>query len=183
MYLLKVISLSFLLLLPLIAHAQVDRQDWSKSKEKSISLSESGNFKKSPDHYQSYEISIDRFSSKLQEKSQEIEVPDPDGNFQTFVINPSFVNAPEVAHLYTIKTFTGYAKANPSIKIACDISQNGFNAAIFAVGKTYFVTPTNNVKPSKHISYYMSDLQVTKPGCHVQEIQSFIDKEVNKIWR
>jgi len=180
MYLFKVVSLSFLFLLPLIVHAQVEQQDWLRSNDKSISLDESGNFQKSPDHYQSYEISINRFLSKLQEKSQEIEVPDPDGNFQTFVISPSFVNAPEVAHLYTIKTFTGYAKANPSIKIACDISSNGFNAAIYAVGKTYFVTPTSNVKPSKHISYYMSDLHVTKPRCHVQEIQSFIDKEVNK---
>ncbi len=176
----RVLLIALTLLTFLTSHAQIVQKDWIKNNNKSILLDEASAFSKLPSQYLNVQIVIGGFQAKLKEQNQEIVLPNPEGKFQTYVIRPSYVNAPEVADLYTIKTFTGYLKSNPSTMIACDISSSGFHAAVYDGGKTFFISPVNNQRSSKHLIYYKADHLVEKVGCQVKEIERFIDKSIEQ---
>ena len=110
-------------------------------------------FSSYPKAYLIADIPLAKFDKQLQAKSQQIELPSPDGTFATYEIRPSKVVADEVAHLYTIKTFIGFRKDNPSVMISCDISDQGFHAAVYEGRKTYFVEPLE-LAESKHLIYF-----------------------------
>ncbi len=116
-------------------------------------------------------ISIEKFKQKLHSKKQEIQLPNPDGLFETFVIEPTNVVAPEVAHLYTIKTFKGYKKADPTILFAGDISDNGFHAGIYAGQNSYFIEPTNTDPSATNQLkvYYKRASKANKIKCLVEK--------------
>ena len=103
-----------------------------------------------PDNYLIQELDIKALSKHLEQVSDHdaeglkenptlINIPTPNGAFEAFYIFQNTVVATEVAHLYTIKTFQGYAKDDPSIPIRCDVSENGFHAVVFNGNKTYAI--------------------------------------------
>ena len=173
-------AIVFFFLMPVLAIGQIGQKDWVLDNSKSLSADQADAFSVLPTQYIRADISIDGFDKKIIKNIQEIVLPHPDGGFKTYVIEPSDVNAPNVAHLYTIKTFTGYLKKDPSVKIACDISSAGFNAAVYAHGGTYFISPANINPSPKHIIYYKNDLQVDKKGCQVRAIENTIDKVIDQ---
>ncbi|MBX2928195.1 MAG: lamin tail domain-containing protein [Saprospiraceae bacterium] len=94
-----------------------------------------------------------------------ISIPTPEGNFAEFYITETSVVSPEVAHLYTIKTFKGYAKNSRQVTIRCDISPTGFHAAVFSGELTYVIEPASRGDLSAHIVYYKSELHVPQIKC------------------
>jgi len=126
-------------------------------------------------HCKTATISTTQFETALKSKNQEVIIPTPDGNFETFEINPVQVVADEVAHLYTIKTFRGYKKGDPTKQIACDISKGGFHAAIFGNENTYFIEPINSAKPNDLVVFYHKDKKDAKIQCHFDKIKQDID--------
>lgn len=148
----KFLSIAIVVIVPFICHSQIYHEDWVESDDTSFKLSAASNFSARPVHYRTFEVPLDRFILKLKEVEQEIIIPDPDGRFQTYVISPSFINAPEVAKHYTIKTFMGYKKSDPRVKIACDISTIGFNAAVYDGSNTFFISALSPNGASKHMS-------------------------------
>ncbi len=111
-----------------------------------------------PENYLSYYIDSNQFLLALDQLDrQEIQIPTPNGSFETFVINTSVIIDSTVAHLYTIKTYSGYQKDNPSVLIACDISDAGFHAAVYKSTDSYFITPAFKNNPNDLIVYYKKD--------------------------
>ncbi len=154
--------------------AQINKADW-KIEENRSSIKSTQFFKSVPSKYLSTNINLTSFDAKLISIKQEISIPSPEGNFTTFIITPSKVVADEVSHLYSIKTFIGYEKENPSILISCDISNQGFHAAVYNGDKTYFVEPTS-FADEKHLVYYKSDHRTEKVKCGVVEALKIKDE-------
>ena len=129
-------------------------------------------------------ISIEKFKQKLHSEKQEIQVPNPDGQFETFVIEPTDVVGSEVVHLYTIKTFKGYKKDNPTVLFAGDISDNGFHASVYAGQNTYFIEPINtNPNAANQLKvYYKRESKANKVKCLVEKTarQAVQSKKVTK---
>lgn len=159
----------FAILFPSWIIAQNASQDWYLHSDKSLTPKDANMFVSLPTEYITGQIDSKRFYSKMKNTPQEIELPNPSGTFDTYVVAPSQVNAPEVAHLYTIKTFTGYLKSDSNIKIACDISPMGFNAFVYAGEKSIVIGPISNKTSSEHIIYYRKNHSPTKVGCLVTE--------------
>lgn len=126
---------------------QVASSDWNISKEK-----------QSQD-YESLDvtISIKDFKNNLVNKVQVIELPNPNGLFESFEIYPVQVVGEEVSHLYTIKTFRGHKIGDASVSIACDISNGGFHAAVLSNNNSYFIEPVDNATPQNLEVYYIND--------------------------
>lgn len=156
--------LYFLISIP-SAFSQVKSSDWRGSDNKSTIHLPSSHFNTLPQDYLTYNISVDHFIRNIDNKSNTIELPNPDGEFEDYIILPSKVVADEVAHYYTIKTFQGYKKNNPSVLISCDISTDGFHAAVYDGSHTYFIEPIHKVAKSEHIVYYKNNLKAERIKC------------------
>jgi len=96
-----------------------------------------------------------------------ISLPTPEGNFIDFYLTETSVVSPEVAHLFTVKTFKGYAKSARQTTIRCDISPTGFHAVVFNGGAAYSIEPASRSNPSAHIVYYKSDFKADPFKCGV----------------
>jgi len=112
--------------------------------------------------------------SKVYQKSGElpiipISVPNPEGSYSDFFISPSDVVADEVANLYTVRTFKGYAKNSREVTIRCDISPTGFHAVVFTGGVTYAIEPASHSDVNTHMVYYKNDLEVPGFKCGIDD--------------
>lgn len=150
----------------LIGFSQIKASDWtsvsSKNSKTSIQTTENLLLNKLPEKYSTWNISVSSIMSKTtnaKEKNieQEIVLPDPNGNFETFIVKKSNVIAQEVAHLYTIQTFIGYNKEQPSTMVSFDISDDGLHAAVYKAKETYFIEPLYKTNAQTVIAYYKKD--------------------------
>lgn len=147
--------------------SQIEKSDWVKSSNKKEKVTAKKFLKKLPTSYATWNISISNFSNKMRNTgAQEIVLPSPSGKLETFVIKPSNVIANEVAHLYTIKTFIGYKKDEPSTIMSCDISNDGFHAAVYKSNKSYFIEPLYKANQGTVITYYKKDNAIKKIQCN-----------------
>lgn len=138
-------------------HAQsISSEDWTPSTVAEADLSRS-NYGELPANFLSFDISVDDFYRKSGEIASEIEIPDPSGTFETYVMNYTPVVADHVAHLYTIKTYRGYKKDDPTILVAYDISDNGFHAAVYDGEKSFVIEPLEAFRSTTHLVYRNQD--------------------------
>ena len=163
--------------------SQIKKSDWNKQpyKEKNSNLQERV-MNQLPKNYSVWKISSQVFANKLHKSnSQEIILPSPNGKFETYIISPSKVISDEVAHLYTIKTFAGYKKNDPSTLISCDISNSGFHAAVYDKGDSFFIEPMNKNSAETTIAYYKKDNISQKLKCNAQTsyIKAKVDNAMN----
>lgn len=167
-----------------ISSAQVEESDWSFSKTQKINDKAENLINAAlPTDYSVWQISIANFKSKLQEINgpQEIKIPSPEGKFETYIIIPSKVVANEVAHLYTIKTFRGYKKGEPSTLIACDVSDAGFRASIFTANNSYFIEPLYKHSSETVIAFYKKNGATSVFNCMTTSIASKLNKQIKNI--
>lgn len=159
-----------ILLLSIQTNAQITAVDWEKNRSSDNQKRNSNSFSAIPSTAFKAAISITDFKTKLKKGQQEIVIPNPEGKMETFIIEPSEVVAPEVAHLYSIKTFKGYQKGNPTVLIACDISDNGFHAGVYASQNSYFVEPISSEQRTitSHASYYKHQSKAEKLKCSAE---------------
>lgn len=162
----KIWSILLLLIFIVSANAQIERTDWQMNTVKARNQT---NLKGIPANALNVTVSISDFKQKLKYQKQEITLPNPDGEFETFVIEPTNIVAKEVAHLYTIKTFRGYKKDDPTVLLSADISDNGFHAGVFTAGHSYFIEPISNQpnQTNRLAIYYKRDVKGEKLKCHV----------------
>lgn len=149
--------------------AQIKKSDWTSYNALKERPSQNFLFGKLPTKYSIWELSTTNFSKKsVSNNVLEVILPSPDGRFETFTITPSKVIADEVAHLYTIRTFTGYKKENPSALISCDMSSSGFHAAVYDEDESFFIEPLFKDNSDVLISYYKKDYISDKLTCKTQ---------------
>lgn len=173
-WLIGVISLCFGIL-PVFGQV-IDSNDWNTSNKNEIDQRRM-NFDELPLSFRLYDISIDNFYQELGKTEVEIELPNPNGEFNTYIIRPSKVVDEEVAHLYTIKTYIGHEKNDPTVLIACDISDNGFHASVFDGEETFIIEPLNAFRSKGHLVYSKKDLASDGFLCEVNSDFHIIDEQ------
>ncbi len=182
----SVVLTAFLLFLFIgFSQGQVTPTDWKINTPTSAKARSNTTFKALPEEAVKASISIADFKRKLQNAPQEIVIPTPAGNFETFLIKPTNVVAEEVAHLYTIKTFSGYKKDDPSVLIACDISDYGFHAGVYDGKQTYFVEPASSdiSAVEQHYIYFKQQSKAGKVKCGVTSNTRSIQQAINATGR
>lgn len=151
-----------------LSHAQLVMDHWKKVSSDKIKTSSL--FQELPTAYDAYEINLSQFKSELKNIEQVITLPNPEGEFIEYKIRPSNVIAEKVKHLYTIKTFIGHQKDDPTTWIACDVSDNGFNAAIYKSEGTYFINPNDLNNKKDYLVYYKKNQNTSPLKCMVDEL-------------
>lgn len=123
-----------------------------------------------PTTFQTYRTSEQQMKAFLAavpqeaEKAQIIDLPAPDGTYQSFRIWQTPAMAKALADKYPgIYTFTASAVNNSMITAKIDYTQFGFHALIFNGANTYFVDPYGTAADGNYISYYKRDYPHT-PG-------------------
>ena len=100
---------------------------------------------------------------------QSIQVPLPDGSFETFVIEPSRVMSPRLAAKYPeILTFNGRSSHRKEARF--DITPKGFHAMIFSNEGTIFIDPINQTSKDLYQCYFKKD--------YLQKEVSFLEDDV-----
>lgn len=111
------------------------------------------------------QVSTSNFMESLNNYSGEIQIPNPGGSFDAFEITPTQVVAQEVAHFYTIQTFRGFKKDDPTTIIACDVSLGGFHAAVYSGDESYYIEPVDNRNVDQLLLFYGTDCLTEKTSC------------------
>lgn len=124
-------------------------------------------------------ISIDEQGSE--DQSLTISLPTPDGSFLEFQIYENSVIAPEVQHLYSIKTYKGFSSQVPQVQIRCDISDIGFHAFIYDGENSYAIEPYLKNDEKIHIVYYKDNLKSAPLKCDFQHEPIERNKNRNNI--
>ncbi len=177
MLLTKGICIIFALVLSNFAYSQHKKTDWVKQDIKDQKNTEETIMDQFPTHYSVWKIFTEKFTNDMRKVgTQEITFPTPNGEFETYVISPSKVVADEVAHLYTIQTFTGYKKDDPTTLVSCDISDAGFHAAVYNDKETFFIEPMYKNESETVIAYYKKDNVSDKLTCNF--ISSHIGNQI-----
>lgn len=138
-----------------------------------------------PEHYIAYKLSIDALKSKLESAPSEedkkdglagiqIELPLPDGSFETFEMYDSPVFASKLAAKYpSIKSYKGSSIKNPSSNVRFDLGPYGFHAAIHTPSKVYYIDPYSKITTDEYLIYdvqdQMSQIDLPGPVCGVED--------------
>ncbi len=95
--------------------------------------------------------------SKLYSKAGlSLDVPMPDGSFETFQVKPSKVMSSQLAAKYPeILTFAGHGPDGMEARF--DLTPKGFHAMIFGPDGTIFIDPISQVSIDSYQSYYKKD--------------------------
>ncbi len=146
-------ALSFFLL-PALGYGQIDQDDWifSSSVQNEANIKSLSSL---PARYMTFQLDPTVFQRKLKSTKQELVLPNPKGEMETYVIIPTEVVDESVVSQYTIKTFKGYKKNDPSVLLACDISSEGFHAAVYEREHTFFIEPLVVGAPKKVMVHYI----------------------------
>ncbi len=88
-----------------------------------------------------------------------IEIPYPDGTWESFRISQVQVMAPELAAKYPfIKTYSGNAKLYPADQIRIEVSPDGLRVMVLSVKGTMLIDPYCNNDKVHMISYLKKDM-------------------------
>ena len=101
-------------------------------------------FEDQQEHY--YRLDLDNFTAHINARSTNIivELPNELGEFETFVLKPIGVLSPELQKEFSrIKTFKGWSRQRPDVKVRITLSGRGFNQWLIVDKNTeYFVQPS-----------------------------------------
>jgi len=112
------------------------------------------------------DLDAESMKSNMKQDQPMVWLPDVNGKFTQYRLTPSTVVSPSVAKHYTIQTFRGISTEDPTIRIACDFSIQGFRAAVFEASNTYFIEPQSGSK-TEHLVYTRQSLKTGSLGCQV----------------
>lgn len=165
----------FLLLFSVLLSAQ-SAEYWSFPESKINFTQDQSLLSKLPAEFKQVELDIAGLYQFLADASKgngqtpfKVSLPNPEGNFTEFMLVPTTVAADEVAHLYSVQTFKGYAPGSPQVRIRCDVSSTGFHAVVFfKSNQTYVIEPQSKTSASTHLVYYKSELPKADFPCEVK---------------
>ncbi|WP_207396510.1 reprolysin-like metallopeptidase [Bremerella alba] len=91
-----------------------------------------------------------------------VELPRPDGTFESFAVYRTNLLAPELAAKYTdIQTFVGYSLDNDFGNLRMDITPLGFHAQVLSLEGSFNVDPYYHLEDDYYTSYFRSDAIAT----------------------
>lgn len=144
-----------------------------------------------PEEYLAYTLSFDELKTKLANSPNEadskkgiagtiIELPMPDGTFETFEMYDSPVFAPKLAAKYpTIKSFKGKSINTPGMNVRFDTGPYGFHAAIHSISGVFYIDPYSRGNVDEYLTYNVKDQvsQIDIPGPICGTIDNLKDLE------
>lgn len=173
----KYLTLS-LLLLSLLSMAQkapspVDM--WNDIREQSILVSQQQR-RIIPEKYRTLSLDLEQmktilssaplqFSEEAQHRQVILQIPMPNGGFQSFSIVDAPIMHPKMAKKYPyIHTYAGHGIDDPSAYLRLDVTQFGFHAMILSdVNGDVFIDPYAHLDTEHYISYYRKDYRKSTP--------------------
>ena len=148
----------------------VDAQSlWKKSSISSFRDAPEEDKLITPEHFIAYSLSIDGLKIKLEDAPTEeewkngisgtlINLPLPDGTFETFEMYDSPVLAPKLSEKYpSIKSYKGKSINTPGMNVRFDTGPYGFHAAIHSASAVYYVDPYARGNTEEYLTYNVKD--------------------------
>jgi len=90
-----------------------------------------------------------------------VELPRPDGTFETFEVYATNVMHPDLASRYTeIMTFVGQSTTDDSARLRMDITPIGFHAQVLSEDGSYLIDPYYHLEDDYYTSYFRSDANI-----------------------
>ncbi len=168
-YTIKTLSLAIaLVILQLNASAEnSSRSFWSKTTDISSPPAQCTWL---PAHFETFSLQISAMKNFLASAPSEtivsarassftIDLPMPDGNFQSYTLVESPVMEPELAAAYPyIKTYSGQGIDDNTATIRLDVTQLGFHAYVLSANGTVYIDPMSLDNSADYIVYYKHDV-------------------------
>ncbi len=145
------LTLIFSLLFVCLSFGQSSADFWKDKIEDDVQIATTAERQVFPNHFRlmslkwddmkSYLNQAPTYSGKSEQKTLEIEVPFPDGTFQTFeIFERSLMQEPMASKYPNTKTYIGKNPKTGSI-IALEQTNRGFTASIRGLGFTFYIDP------------------------------------------
>jgi len=100
-----------------------------------------------------------------------LSLPNPQGNFEDFMIQESPIMEPGLAAKHPeIKTYKGIGIDDPTASIRFDLTPLGFHASIRSAHGAWYVEPYYQLDDSFYVSYFGRDLQENPHGSFVEGV-------------
>lgn len=151
-----------------------------------IPASESGAYAKvTATTYKGLSLDVDAMRSLLETAPGEfsgedgivVELPTPDGTFESFAVYSTSVMHPDLAAKYTdIMTFVGYSLDNDYGNLRMDITPHGFHAQVLNQDGSYLIDPYYHLEDDFYTSYFRSD--AVSPGIETS-VNDIIDAHIH----
>ena len=110
-----------------------------------------------------------------------IDLPLPNGKFETFKLTYSPVYEQDLAKKYpNIRTFKGQSLQNPTHQGRFDITDHGFHGMFNHNGQKVFIDPLQRGNNDRYISYFRKDAINTNHHRHDKIIEKKIKKTVSR---
>lgn len=150
-----------------------------------------------PEHYITYTLSYEALKTKLVNAPNEedkkngvdgilIDLPMPDGSFETFEVYDSPVFAPKLAAKYpSIKSYKGISLDNPGMNVRFDTGPYGLHAAIHDISDVFYIDPYSKNTSTEYLTYnvkdHISQLEIPGPLCgtHDDIKQMMPEQQIN----
>lgn len=119
----------------------------------------------------------------------QIDLPLPNGKFETFRIRESNLMSPELKKSFPdIHAFEGSSITDPAKRLCIDIGPNGFHAMFFTGGDVVFIDPVSLKQHDFYQAYYRKEFEAVnemRKSCSVvdQEIQFTPPAKVTAVLR
>jgi subtilisin-like proprotein convertase family protein len=131
-----------------------------------------------PEHYITYKLSYEALKTKLVNAPNEedkrngvdgilIDLPMPDGSFETFEVYDSPVFAPKLAAKYpSINSYKGISVDKPGMNVRFDTGPYGLHAAIHYISDVFYIDPYSKNTTTEYLIYDVKDhiTQLDIPG-------------------
>ncbi len=112
-------------------------------------------------------------SSSAKNSAKTIELPDPEGQNQLFILTPAKTMSDKLAAKFpSIKSYIGTNTKDETARIT--ISNKGIHAMIFSKQGLYFIDPSTAANPALYQSYYKHDLMLGNQKATFEEIEPII---------
>jgi Metallo-peptidase family M12B Reprolysin-like len=105
------------------------------------------------------------FTSAARQRPLVIELPDPKGGFQRFLLveSPVMEKALAVRHP-EIKTYAGRGIDDPTATLRADLTPLGFHASVRSTQGAWYIDPARHLDQSLYLSYFRRDLKDNPHG-------------------
>jgi hypothetical protein len=179
----KVLLLLVTLVLIQQAHTQILWNDLSQQKRSNQVIN--------PADYRTLETEIHALTSYLYLAPHEQEVnakyseyilnlPAPDGTFQTFRLVEAPVMAPELQAMFpSIRSYAGQGIEDPTATLRCSISPKGFHAMVLSSNGDWFMDPIAPGDLSTYISYTKEAFYATTTKVFEEQAPEITDLSID----
>ncbi|MEY3367870.1 MAG: hypothetical protein RI973_1025 [Bacteroidota bacterium] len=186
----KVLIALFCLSLALPTFSQINKNPWQDTPE-TYFAKKSDQRTVIPQQYRTLSLNLDKLQDLLLEAplrhtaaadagQPTLDIPMPDGGFQSFRIVEAPVFHPELTAKYPyIRSYAGWSDTDPTAYLRFGVTQKGFHAVLFSArNSTVYIDAYAEGNTNNYISYFKKDLVKTASyDCLVEDAETSMAPE------